>query len=126
MAQSGTYEFPAVGGSHYVKLFDGTMIQWGIVSGTVSAGNAYADLTVQYPVAFHESSDICVLCSNSGLAGATSTQRNATIPIAFGMGSGGGEKLTQFGIRIWKQASVGTEGNPAPYISWLAIGRWKA
>lgn len=126
MAQSGTYEFPAVGESNYVKLFDGTLIQWGIQSGSVPAGSAYADYVINYPVPFHSSTgNPCVVIGNTAYGDGTSTQTNVCLVFATKVNAAE-TLLTAFTCRFWKQASVGASTNtPSPVAAWIAIGRWK-
>lgn len=127
MAQSGTYHFPAVGESNYVKLFDGTLIQWGIVSGDIPSNSAYSDQTVTFPVPFHESTgNPCVVIGISALGVGATDIANICLPMAVNLNVTS-TMLTQFTWRLWKQASVGASANnPKPVASWVALGRWKA
>lgn len=122
---NGTYMLPAFGdGASYVKLADGTMIQWGFQSATISSGNAYVDVAITYPQAFHASTgNPHVVVSGAAYGAGTSSQQNVCIPTAVNLNTD--SKLTSFTLRIWKQASVGTANNPEPMVSWIAIGRWK-
>lgn len=122
---NGTVTIPAFGnGSSYVKLSDGTMIQWGFQSVTVTSGNAYVDTVITYPQAFHASTGAPhVVPSNVAYGAGTSSQANVCIPSAINLNAS--TKLTSFTLRVWKQASVGTANNPEPVIAWIAVGRWK-
>ena len=124
---NGTYMLPAFGdGTSYVKLSDGTLIQWGFYKypqGSI-AGVAYKDQVISYPVAFHSSTVMpFVSVSNVGSGMGTGSQPNVCIPLAGNLTAS--TKLTSFTLRAWKQASVGTANDPEPLISWIAIGRWK-
>jgi len=122
---NGTVTIPAFGnGSSYVKLSDGTMIQWGFQSVTVTSGNAYVDTVITYPQAFHASTVApYVVPSNAAYGVGTGSQANVCIPSAVNLNAS--TKLISFTLRVWKQASVGTANNPEPLIAWIAIGRWK-
>lgn len=113
---------PSEGGSGYVKLYDGTMIQWGRTSVNIPAGSTDASVSVTYPQAFHTSTgQPVVVVSTSETAGGTTTQTNVCVPTVTQANS-----LTSFTIRAWKQASVGAnQNNPVPVIGWMAFGRWK-
>ena len=122
---SGAIPVPAFGdpGQNYLKLPNGALIQWGYVSGeTVTSGNSYLDVVVTYPVPFHESTGVPVVVPAAAATGAgTDAQANVCIPAAIYLYN----RFTQFTLRIWKQASVGTANNPSPVITWVAFGRWK-
>lgn len=124
---NGTYMLPAFGdGSSYVKIADGTLIQWGFQGVVISPGSSYVDATVTYPVAFHSSTNVpYVIVSNAAYSdGGTGSQANVCIPTATNLNNSS-TKLTSFKLRVWKQQSVGTQWEPEPTIAWVAIGRWK-
>lgn len=124
---NGTVTIPAFGnGSSYVKLSDGTMIQWGVYTYPENSmlDVTYKDHVITYPVAFHSSTVMpFVSVSNAGYGMGTGSQPNVCIPLAGNLNAS--TKLTSFTLRTWKQASVQSANNPEPVISWIAIGRWK-
>lgn len=124
---NGTYMLPAFGdGSSYVKLADGTLIQWGFYQypqGSI-VNVTHKDQVITYPVEFHSSTGMpLVSVSNVGSGMGTGSQPNVCIPLAGNLNAS--TKLTSFTLRAWKQASVGTDNDPEPLVSWIAIGRWK-
>ncbi len=123
---NGTITMPAFGnGSSYVKIADGTLVQWGIISVNVPSNAAYLDTVITYPVEFDQSTvNPCVVVGLSPYGIGTDSASNVCIPSAAMIN--GSTRFTSFTLRVWKQASVATAGgSPSPVISWVAIGRWK-
>ena len=124
---SGTVPIPAFGdGASYVKVSDGTLIQWGITSVNIPSGSRYVDKVVSYPVVFHSSTvNPCVIVGLSPYGAGTDDVENVCIPSATKINASG-TLFSSFTLRVWKQESVKDKGySPSPVISWVAIGRWK-
>lgn len=122
MAQAGYWRLPAMGGDGFVKLFDGTMIQWGRVGVSIPDGSAYVDQVVTYPQPFVGDEEIAVVTSLAAVGPTTSTLAYVCVPTASQIN--GTNKLTQFTLRTYRQSSAGTSGNPTPSVCWMAFGRW--
>lgn len=125
---SGAVPIPAFGdGASFVKLSDGTLIQFGMYTfGEPDlTGVDHADQVISYPVTFNSATGTpkVIVSIVGGGTGAGSRER-VCIPTAINVNSAD-TRYSSFTLRVWKQASVGTSYSPEPTVSWVAIGRWK-
>lgn len=104
--------------SHYCKMPDGTLMQWGTLDVTSGTTSSYSpvyilNVTVTFPIPFYDTTYVINGSSKYGTGA----------EFAFGQGTSYESHAI---VRVWDTSPRTASSSNRWRVKWQAIGRWKA